>query len=118
MNNCENCKPLTATIASIYWRKKQLDSTIFYINKALAYPPSAYFDGWIYSVAGQTYASAEKYDSALIYYNWSSQKLYEVGNLKDLAGVYNSLAVFYKTIGSKDSFVTTFISPPCALTIS
>jgi two-component system, NtrC family, sensor kinase len=94
-----------AAIASIYLKKKQLDSALYFLHLSLSYPPSPIGDGWVYTVAGEAYAALKLYDTASMFYHKSILLLREAGNLKDLAGAFTDLAKLFNTAGSRDSAI-------------
>lgn len=102
---CTLCNISYAAIAYLYLETGQADSSYFYLVRSLNFPPAYGLKGWPFFTAGRIYASRKTYDSAFFYYRESSLAFIQENNLKDLAGVYNSVAGLFKITGATDSSI-------------
>ncbi|HEY2725614.1 MAG TPA: hypothetical protein VGI61_00450, partial [Parafilimonas sp.] len=98
-------KIATASAANLYMETGNIDSAKLLLHEALHYPIAPDYDGYVYSLAGKIYSGIKQNDSALLYYHLGILEEQKDSNVKDLAGVYNSIAAFFYTQALRDSAI-------------
>ncbi|WP_018616358.1 ATP-binding protein [Segetibacter koreensis] len=104
IQNCFPCGAAHAMTSSVYYELNKIDSAIFYVTKALAYPHVIAY-AWILLMNGKVQAKAKNNDTALYYCRQSIAALQSAHNFKDLAGAYISIAQLYDETGHVDSAI-------------
>ena len=104
IEDCKYCPVMHAFNGSCYYGMGKYDSALFYLKKALAYPPGWAF-GWISLMMGRTQEKLNNNDLAFDYYRQSIEDLSQFSNSIDLAGAYTSIAGLYLKSGNTDSSI-------------
>ncbi len=95
-----------AVIGSNYFGLEKYDSAYFFLKRAITFPkPYSDGNGWISLMFARTLEKLNNDNDAIIYYRQSIKRLILQGNLKDLAGAYNSLASLYEKKSQSDSAI-------------
>ena len=92
-----------AIIGSIFELEDNLDSALFYVQKAyqMDVKDTLATFGWIYYLLGNIYRKKMQYNSAMLFYRTAIPFL----DRKDIIETYNSIAILYKEKGMLDSSI-------------
>jgi two-component system, NtrC family, sensor kinase len=105
LEDCMNCGIVNAAIGSDYYGLSDYDSAMYYFHKAMTYEMDPGSLGWTLLMVGRTLDKLNDDSAALKYLHTGMRELKKSKNLKDLAGMYNSLASLYEKVDQPDSAI-------------